>query len=101
VVVRSRPQARRDAQGGHTAAHVAVRELREGEGVTGPGTRWRLPGGHEALEVPGSTRTTLRVCVIAPNWPFPKPPQDVARALCERMPSRYLQGKDVVGEALL
>lgn len=60
--------------------------------MTGPGTRWSLPGGHEALEVSGSTRTTLRVCLIVPNWPFPNPPQDIARVLCTPMPSRYLHG---------
>lgn len=56
------------------------------------GDRWALPGGHEAIEVSGSTRDVLRVSVIAPNWPFPKPPQEVARKLCKRMPSRYLKG---------
>ena len=58
--------------------------------MTGPGTRWMLPGGHEALEVSGSTRDTLRVCVMRPNWPFPSPPQEVSRELCKRLPSRYL-----------
>jgi hypothetical protein len=48
--------------------------------------------------VSGSTRSTLRVCVIKPHWPFPQAPQEVARDLCERMPSRYLHE---VGEALL
>lgn len=56
------------------------------------GDRWRMPGAHEALELPGSTRDALRLCVIDSNWPWPKPPQVVARALCERMPSRYLRG---------
>lgn len=56
------------------------------------GTRWRLPGGHEALELEGSTRDVLRLSVIVPNWPFPKPPIEVARALCEALPSRYLHG---------
>jgi hypothetical protein len=69
--------------------------------MTGPGTRWKLPGGHEALELTGSTKDVLRVAVIRPRWPFPSPPIEVARALCERMPSRYLQGKDAVGDALL
>jgi len=58
----------------------------------GCGDRWRLPGHYEALEVSGSTRDALRVCVIDPQWPWPKPPQMVARALCELMPSRYLNG---------
>jgi hypothetical protein len=65
---------------------------------TGPGTRWKLPGNHEALEVSGSTRHVLRVCIIKPHWPFPQAPTEVARDLCERMPSRYLHE---VGEALL
>lgn len=55
----------------------------------GAGDRWRLPGAHEALELPGSTRDVLRLCVIDPTWPWPKPP---AWALCERLPSRYLHG---------
>ena len=62
--------------------------------MSGPGTRWKLPGDHQAIEVSGSTRDMLRVCVIAPNWPFPKPPQEVSRALCTRMPSRYLHETD-------
>lgn len=57
------------------------------------GDRWKLPGGHEALEIDGSTRSVLRVCVIVPGWPFPKPPQEVARKLCTAMPSRYLKGQ--------
>lgn len=56
------------------------------------GNRWRLPGAHEAIEMPGSTRDALRVCVIDPLWPWPKPPMTVARVLCELMPSRYLHG---------
>ena len=68
------------------------------------GTLWTLPGGHRALEVSGSTRDYLRVSVITPGWPFPKPPQDVPRALCERAPMRYHGGAPTVerdGEALL
>lgn len=57
------------------------------------GDKWALPGGHEAIEVEGSTRDTLRVMLLVPDWPFPKPPQDVVRALCQRMPSRYLHGQ--------
>jgi hypothetical protein len=56
------------------------------------GDLWELPGGHRALEVDGSTRHTLRVCIIRSNWPFPLPSQDVARNLCTRLPSRYMQG---------
>lgn len=68
--------------------------------MTGPGTRWELPGGHQALEIDGSTRDTLRVCVIRPNWPFPQAPQLVSRALCKRLPSRYLrETPDDVGDA--
>ena len=68
------------------------------------GTRWQLPGGHQALEIAGSTRDCLKVCVITPGWPFPKPPIDVPRKLCKAMPSRYLQGAvppEDVEEALL
>lgn len=56
------------------------------------GNRYRLPGGREAIEVEGSTRDVLRVCVIVPNWPFPKPAVSVPRKLCELLPSRYLKG---------
>lgn len=56
------------------------------------GDRWRMPGAHEALEVSGSTRDTLRLCVIDSQWPWPKPPVAVARVLCEPLPSRYLHG---------
>ena len=59
--------------------------------MSGPGTRWRLPGGHEAIEMEGSTRTVLVVAIRKPNWPFLSPKQEVARNLCERMPSRYLK----------
>ena len=68
------------------------------------GTLWTMPGGHKAIEVEGSTRTTLRLSVIAPGWPFPKPPVEVARCLCERAPMRYHGGAPTVdrdGEALL
>jgi hypothetical protein len=64
------------------------------------GDKWMLPGGHEAIEVSGSTRTTLRVCVIKPHWPFPTPPREVARDLCQPLPMRYYGGA-TVGEALL
>jgi len=56
------------------------------------GDRWRMPGAHEALELPGSTRDALRLSVIDPAWRYPKQPQMVARVLCELMPSRYLNG---------
>lgn len=56
------------------------------------GNRWKLPGAHEAIEMPGSTRDALRLAVIDPAWPWPKPPITVARVLCELMPSRYLHG---------
>ena len=56
------------------------------------GDRWRMPGAHEALELPGSTRDVLRLAVIDPNWPWPKPPVMVARVLCELLPCRYLHG---------
>lgn len=56
------------------------------------GDRWRMPGGHEALELPGSTDDELRLAVIVATWPWPAPPRLVVRALCEPMPSRYLHG---------
>ncbi len=56
------------------------------------GDRWLMPGGHEAVEMSGSTRDTLRLAVIVMGWPWPRPPVEVARVLCERMPSRYLHG---------
>lgn len=65
------------------------------------GDVWEMPGGHRALEMDGSTRTVLRLAVIVPNWPFPKPPVEVARSLCKRLPSKYLSGAvpEDVGEA--
>jgi hypothetical protein len=53
------------------------------------GDKWELPGGHRAIEVSGSTRDYLRVCVIKPKWPFPNAPQEVARTLCTKLPMRY------------
>jgi hypothetical protein len=50
------------------------------------GDLWEMPGAHRALEVSGSTRTTLRLSVIDPKWPFPKPPIEVARTLCKPLP---------------
>lgn len=68
--------------------------------MSGAGTLWELPGGHRAIEVSGSTRDTLRVSVIAPNWPFPKPPIEYARSLCKPLPMRYYKGAvPDVGEA--
>ncbi len=65
-----------------------------------PGTRVRLPDGREALVI-DSTDASLRVSVIVPNWPFPAPPEWVARDAVKRMPSRYLKETvDDVGEAL-
>jgi hypothetical protein len=57
------------------------------------GTKWRLPGGHEALEVSGSTTDVLRVCILVPGWGWLKPPQEVARVLCELAPMRYFGGE--------
>lgn len=68
------------------------------------GNLWSLPGGHEAIELDGSTRDLLRVSVIVPGWPFPKPPITVARNLCKLLPLRYLKGAvppDDYPEALL
>lgn len=56
------------------------------------GNRYRLPSGHDAIEVEGSTRDVLRVMPIRPNWPFPVPTITVARKLCTLLPSRYLKG---------
>ena len=56
------------------------------------GDRWKLPSGHEGIEV-GATRDTLQIAVIKPGWPFPAPPVTVVRSLCTKMPSRYLNGQ--------
>lgn len=56
------------------------------------GDRWATPEGHQAIEMPGSTSDVLKLAVIVPGWPWPTPPVDAPRALCEAMPSRYLQG---------
>lgn len=52
-----------------------------------------MPGGHQAIEMEGSTHDVLRLSVIVPGWPWPKPPISVVRSLCERLPSRYLRGQ--------
>jgi hypothetical protein len=57
------------------------------------GTLWSMPGGHQAIEASGSSRQTLRLMVCVPGWPFPKPPVEVARVLCRRLPMRYYNGK--------
>ena len=57
------------------------------------GDRWKLPDGREALELDGSRGGLLHLAPIAPGWPFPCPPEEVARRLCTRMPSRYLKGQ--------
>ncbi len=57
------------------------------------GDKWQLPGGHEAIEVSGSTRDYLRVCIIKPNWPFPDAPREIARNLCTRAPMKYYGGQ--------
>lgn len=57
------------------------------------GDLWSMPSGHRALEMNGSTNDVLRLSVIVPGWPWPKPPISVARILCERLPSRYLHGQ--------
>ncbi len=59
------------------------------------GNRWRMPGAHEALEMPGSTRDALRLAILVPDavWPWQlKPTQTVPRVLCELLPCRYLHG---------
>lgn len=57
------------------------------------GDLWEMPGGHRAIEVSGSTSTLLRLSVIDPSWPFPKPPIEVARVLCKRLPMKYYHGQ--------
>lgn len=57
------------------------------------GTKWVLPGGHNAIEIEGSTVDVLRVCIIADGWHWLKPPQDVARCLCTLAPMKYYNGK--------
>lgn len=56
------------------------------------GDPWLMPSGRKALELPGSTRDYLRVAVIVEGWPYPESPRTVVRALCKRLPSRYLGG---------
>lgn len=56
------------------------------------GQLWEMPGGHRGIEVSGSTRQVLRLSVITPNWPFPKPPVEVARGLCKPLPMKYYHG---------
>ena len=57
------------------------------------GDLWAMPGGHRTLEMNGSSHDVLRLSVIVPGWPYPKPPVTVARNLCERLPCRYLPGQ--------
>lgn len=57
------------------------------------GDLWKLPDGREAIEVSGSQGGQLRVAVIVPDWPFPTPPEVVARRLCTRLPMRYPHGQ--------
>lgn len=56
------------------------------------GDAWLTPSGRKAVEMPGSTRDELRLSVIVDGWPYPSPPMMVVRSLCQRLPSRYLQG---------
>lgn len=57
------------------------------------GDLWQLPDGREAIEVSGSEGGQLRVSVKVEGWPFPTPPEIVARRLCTRLPMRYLNGQ--------
>lgn len=65
------------------------------------GDRWQLPDGREAIELDGSVGGLLRVCPLVPQWPFPGPPEVVARRLCSRLPSRYLHGQTPTDEPAL
>lgn len=58
------------------------------------GDRWRLPSGHDALEIgrEGRGGEWLVVCTINPRWPFPAPAHRVLRSECTKLPSRYLHG---------
>jgi hypothetical protein len=57
------------------------------------GDKWEMPGGHQALEVSGTTRDVLMLSIIDPKWPFLKPPVEVARVLCTPLPMRYYGGQ--------
>jgi hypothetical protein len=57
------------------------------------GDTWKLPDGRSAIELDGSRGGLLRVAPIVKDWPFPAPPEVVARRLCSLEPSRYLHGQ--------
>ena len=57
------------------------------------GDLWQIPGGHEGLELSGSTRDQLRIGLIREGWQWLAPPIIVARVLCERLPMRYYCGQ--------
>ena len=58
------------------------------------GDLWQLPDGRKALELDGSSSHSLRVAPIKEHWPFPAPPERVARSKCVRLPSRYHQQQE-------
>lgn len=57
------------------------------------GDLWRIPGGHEGLELSGSTRDQLRIGLIRDGWQWMAPPIIVARVLCEPRTMRYYGGQ--------
>jgi hypothetical protein len=57
------------------------------------GDKHILPGGHEAIEIDGSTAEVLRVRIIQPGDQWLQNAQSVARVLCTRAPMRYFDGK--------
>lgn len=50
-------------------------------------TYWTLADGTTLVQVPGSTRNTLKVKPHRPNWPFPVAAISVKRSECT--PKRY------------
>lgn len=53
------------------------------------GDKFILPGGHEAIEIDGSTAEVLRVRIIQPSDQWLQNAQSVARVLCTPAPMRY------------
>lgn len=53
------------------------------------GDKYILPGGHEAIEIDGSTADVLRVRIIQPGDQWLQNAINVSRALCTPAPMRY------------